>query len=180
MGKIFIIFIFLVLYKLITNYIKLKNIEKHKQKYLEWLGDQNSHPNIYQDGLAVRELILSAGVEEPYVFTSIPSGPGLISTGKVSVLNNYPSSLIQHTYAMMKAMDSASGVFKRRCKETVNPLFWIDFILYLPKYAISYVGLDANSVTAKVLQIFWWFLFPLTLFFREEVYRLISQHINFF
>ena len=177
MLKIAVLFMCIFVYQFFNNQLRLHQLNKHKQKLLQWLHDNNSQPDLLQDRMQIKKLVENAGITNTYIITD-EIAIGGIRTAKVNVLDRYPPPDTRYTLVLMESLEAAAGVYKQRIRDAINPLCWIEFIVFLPKNAFSYVGLDGDSVTAKVIQLIWWFLFPLTLMFREEFYSVISQFIN--
>jgi hypothetical protein len=52
----------------------------------------------------------------------------------------------------------AMGVYKSRMWETINPLYWIESIIFLPRQLFTYLRVPPESVLIKLGQAIYWLL----------------------
>lgn len=50
----------------------------------------------------------------------------------------------------------AKGIFRHRLKESINPLFWIQYVFKLPSHLLKYLGLGEGNFIIKFIQILYW------------------------
>ena len=68
----------------------------------------------------------------------------------------------------------AIGVYRSRMIETINPLYWIETIIFLPRQILNYLGVTPESVIIKIAQLIYWlaaFVFGIYRFEVEEFVR---------
>lgn|GEM_PF-445086 len=137
-------------YKLISNIIKLVQCDRLQSNYLDFL-DVDSDFSPYQDSREVNRLILGAGVPDKKIPVVQPAGFGLVHSVATSVLGQYPSKDERFVRATVIMFEQAIGEYKHRCIETLNPLYWIDFVIWLPKRFFSYLGVSDSNFATKII-----------------------------
>lgn len=76
------------------------------------------------------------------------------------------------------------GVFKGRIKESLNPIYWIEFLIHLPKNILLYFDIPSKSILIKITQIFYWVIMTLctafTRLYPQESDLLFKKVLNLF
>ena len=142
--------------KIILNLSKFIQCKYYLKKYKKWLGNQSWV--FLEKKIKVSSLIKGAGLSDCYVPYAEPIGYGYIATHEMSVLNNFPHNRRDIAQLTVELFHNAIGVYKSRMYETVNPLFWIETFIYLPKTIFTYLGAKADSFLVKSFQILWWII----------------------
>jgi hypothetical protein len=62
----------------------------------------------------------------------------------------------------------AITIFKQNIKDAINPIYWLDFIIFLPRHTATYLNVSPEKVGIKISQIIWWFLNIIYVIFRNE------------
>lgn len=81
-----------------------------------------------------------------------PVGLGRAVQYNASVKEQFPSRIHDFALQTNKMFYEAEGVFLARAKEAFNPLYWIDFVIFLPKHFMAYLGADTEKLLTKILQ----------------------------
>lgn len=151
--------IYILLYKFLTNVIRYFQVKRYMNRYLKWLHENGKVKFfVAEDKAIVKRLINRASVNDARVGYAEPLGYGQISRGMASVLENYPSNMASMAPLMVRMFEEALGVYKLRCFETFSPLYWIEFVIFLPKNLLVYLGVKSENISVKILQIIWWFV----------------------
>lgn len=173
--------IFIVLYKLASNIFKLIRCIKLANEYNQFLRGSDSN-NVYHSTQEVKSLILGAGVEDMVVPVMQPAGFGMVHSMKPSVLGQYPSNDVRFAYSTIRMFEQAIGVYKHRIYETINPLYWIDLIIWLPRNFLNYLGITVTSVGSKLIcsifQIIYWALSIAYIYYHAEMKSLLLSIIE--
>jgi len=167
MRILIVIGTFLILYKFITNFIKYLQTKKYLKIYLDWIKEPNWE--IYQHKSLVVKLILEAGVQETFVPNSQPLGFGQVANSEIPVLHNFGinnSNIIGLTVVKFK---DAIGVYKRGFLNAFNPIYWIEFFVFLPKNLLKYIGIQSENSFVKFLQVIYWIASITYIFFKPEI-----------
>lgn len=81
---------------------------------------------------------------------------GLVSYESAFAL--YPSIDFEVRSFMLAAMEQAIGVYQGRAIDAVNPIYWLRLIVFLPRRALSVIGVNQTSIASKVIQLIYWIL----------------------
>ncbi len=100
-----------------------------------------------------------------------PLGLGYTQQQSLSALDNL---LILNSEIMGSAIEiikRAKGFYKIQALKCFNPLFWIEFIVFLPKELFGYFGVDeeakVSSILIRIFQIIYWMI---SIFFMYQTY----------
>lgn len=146
----------IIFIKVAINLSKYLQCKYHLNQYFQWM--KNHSWDLVESKSKVISLIKGAGVSDKMVPFLEPAGYGKLISGQISVLSNFPSLRRDIAELTIGMFHDAIGVYRRRIFETFNPLYWIELIINLPKKILVYLGVNAESVSIKVLQVLWWLL----------------------
>lgn len=136
--------------------------------YFDWLDDAEKIGWKLTEGRSeVIQLFKEAGVEDALRPHVEPVGYGQIQTAQVSVMDNFPNSRKDFVQITVSKFHQAIGTFKSRMWEALNPLYWIESVIMLPKTALTYVGVKPEHFSVKILQLIYW----LTVFILTALYN---------
>jgi len=173
-------FIAVALFKLLVNTSKYIQCKRYLKKYLDWVADPTWQ--LVEHKSKVIKLLQDAGVKDSYRGIAEPLGYMQIQTANVSVMANFPNRR-RDFFVIMKGMfHQAIGVYRSRILETFNPLYWIEFLVNLPRQVLNYLGVSSESLVTKIFQLIYWtvsallgFLFAL---YRSEIQTLVRDWIS--
>ncbi len=178
--KIFIAVIVIhAIYNLI-NYLRYPRIEK--LLLLNYSSDDDDQIKGATYKTTIQNYIKFAGVKDKRIPVVQPLGYSRISCSNVSVIDNL---LNPRSDIVSKAVDmllEAKGNYWSNFINSINPFYWLRWILYLPKNICEFLGIDSNNITVKIIQIIYWFIsFAFTFaisVYPEEIKNLISSFIK--
>lgn len=75
---------------------------------------------------------------------------------KVSVFANFPNSREDFAAPLLAMFLESIGTYRARMLESLNPLYWIEAIVYLPRTVMGYLDLPTKGTGIKILQLVWW------------------------
>ncbi|KEI75922.1 hypothetical protein [Clostridium botulinum] len=176
--KILIAFIFLFLYKLVSNISYFFRIKHLYEGYSSYIKGENS--NFTTNKKEIINLFKKAGIKDSYIPASAPLGFNQIATYKASIFTNILTLTNETIFAVSGMFNEAIGIFRYKIFETFNPLYWIDLIIFLPKNMFEYLGVGSEKVLVKIFQIIWWIVSPLAILFREDTLVLIKHCLSSF
>jgi hypothetical protein len=127
----------------------------------------------------IKRLVKYAGlnVNCPY---AADLGYGQRAMYTINVFDKYPTNEADYVPLIIKSFDSCEGIFRTRAIDAINPLSWINAIVFLPRVIFEYLGSDPNKAPVKIIQLFWWIVAPLGIIFRERLYEYISAVLSSF
>lgn len=182
--KLLILFITLIVIHAIYNLINFL-----RYNHIETLLVGNYTNNVELNTKAktckkeILDYIKNSGVKDKHINIAEPMGFGQLVTGRVSVFNNLLSYRTDVATAVRDLLLEAKGNYWYRFVNSINPFYWLKIILYIPKYLLSYLGLDADSIFIKIFQLIYWaigiiFTIIITVF-TDEIKTLILSFIHF-
>ena len=168
------------LYNLI-NFLRYGYIEKLL------LGNYTEDANLNQKAKVHKNTILNyikySGVQDKRIPVSQPVGYGQIATGNVSIFNNILNARVDIATNVRDLLLEAKGNYWSRFINSINPFYWLRIVLYIPKYLLSYLGVQADSLLIKIFQLVYWLIGIVCTFaiavFPEEIKTFILSFINF-
>lgn len=76
----------------------------------------------------------------------------------------------------------AEGVYRQRMFDSLNPVYWIELIIYAPKKLLTYLGFDETKILFKtcniLLTFIWWSIMSIIIFFRPQLQQLIVETLG--
>lgn len=175
--KILLVIFLVVVSKIAINKYALIRLDKLKTKYEIFIsnlvsdtGDHRFKPSIFEMQPELIQLFTKANIIRPTVSVVIPLGYNQIKNSNPDVWDNMfvnNKEIITHMYS---SFSQANGVFKLRLKNTLNPLYWIESIVFLPQNMLKYLGVKSNSIGAKILNFIYWT--------ATAIYAIYNEFIN--
>lgn len=171
MKKLFILFFAVVLYKLISNLFSLISLQRYEKEFTALLSGEPS--KIDEHKLQTIALFKKAGIKDTQVPVSQPVGFGQVANFNASVFHNFPAPIALIALPASQMFRNAIGIYKTRMLESINPIYWISLIIFLPRNILSYIGMDLESSASKLLNVFltfiWWIFCTLVTIFQPEI-----------
>lgn len=140
-------------------------------KYLGYLKNQSDW-YITEKRQKIAFLFRKAGIEDSYVADVEPAGYGYLTTQTVSVFQNIPSLRRDIVRLVFSHLKESRAVFIDRILDTLNPIHWLETLLYLPRRISIFLGFQPEGIVVKMSQVIWWFLgaisILISIFFNRE------------
>lgn len=164
------------LYRLSLNGIGLVKVKHYKKKYEEFLANPQSNFFVYE--AAVTRLFKQAKLED-YVFPWDEwAAAGVVRKSKARLFKNMGAVNNYTVAAMRQYFLKAEGVFRSNIIECFSPFYWIQTLIFLPSRLCEYLGMSADQVSSRILQLLYWILVPLILATRDSLYQFIRELMN--
>lgn len=175
--KFFLLFFIIIITKLINSYYKLYRINKIYNMYTQWLSNDDSPYIICRYKVELEEL---ASVTKPKIIHYIhPLDQTYISKGYASAIDQFPTKRQDFSSAIIQIIEESIGYYRYQISQSINPIYWIELIIWFPKKFINFLGLNNEIKHIKTIsvisQIFYWSMFILK-FFGYDVVPFL-QHI---
>lgn len=172
MKYVLYVFLFIVAYKLTNNASLLARTSYYSRKYNQYLQKKVNSYDMYVP--MVTKLFKSAGIAECSFAIAEPVGYGYIRTSTVPHFVNIANLRKDIVSATLSGFEQSKAIFRSRLLETFSPLYWIRAAIFLPKHLFLYLGVSADSVFVKIVQVIYWIVTPLLLAFRDSIYQYIT------
>ena len=176
--KFIIIALLIIFLKFIYNYCHFYELSKLQKKYDNYLNNKITTSEILRDKNKVKNLILKANVKDMEIRSMEPIGFGYVNNVKFSVLDNLATKNSEIVPRVLSMFEIALGEYKNRAFESFNPIFWMDFIIFLPNKIFNYLGIKAENFISKMIQIIYWISCFLYGIFSEEINSFIQNFLS--
>lgn len=166
----------------ISKYYYLKKVVNKRKIYIDGrFEDSNEGLKKYSDSAAswiqenqieIRKIVLATGIQDQRKSFMAHLGFGYTERQSMTALDNLLLLDIELFHGAAEIINRAKGFYKTQAIKCFNPLFWIEFIIFLPKEILKYFGVNENekigSTITKIIQIIYWLA---SLFFMYQKYK---------
>ena len=184
MFSLLYIFLAIASLKFLLNLSKYLQCKHYLKKYHHFVTEDKTGWGFTESKPQIVKLFKGAGIQDSIIPHAEPVGWGHISTGHASVFSNMTRLRQDVVSLVLDMFHQAIGVYRARMIETFNPLYWVEFIINLPREILIYLGVSAGSVIVKISQLVYWisafimsFLFAL---YRTELEAFFRSWIDTF
>jgi hypothetical protein len=109
-------------------------------------------------------------------------GYGHVQQKSLNILENI---LFQNNEVMQRGrncLEIAKGHFWTNALQSINPMYWLEVIFFLPKAVVSASGIDATNKLAdiglKITQILYWAVIVAAFIFKPELFNFLLDNAN--
>lgn len=108
----------------------------------------------------IKRSVKGAGVNDNIRTYMEPVGLGYAQQKSMSTLDNMLFRNIEFLTGARDLMKRAKGYYQVEMIKCFNPLYWIEFIVFLPKHIINYFNFESKSKSniINIIQIIYWVL----------------------
>jgi len=146
----------IILIRLVINYSKLIQARKLLKEYYKYL--ENPTFEFSERKSKIIQLSKDAGVSDFGVSKIEPAGYGYTKQYEIKGFSNLTLIDPEIINAIQSKFHEAIGVYKHRVCQTINPVFWIEFIIRLPKHALSVLGIKSDNSFSQLVQLIYWII----------------------
>lgn len=166
-----------ILYKLLRNYQSYYTLKKFDEKFKNSLSKNQPEATIKlsEYSVIVQKLLFRAGVALKTVPVELGGGYVNANANPFDYLDS-GSNIVNGRVST--AVSQGIGVYKQRIFEAINPLFWINSLLFLPQNIIIYCGGNPVSAISKALNIAWWTIGALISIFSSDIREFIKAFLS--
>lgn len=147
-----LIFLGIICIVLLTNLYKWYRTNKICNLYVEWLAKSEVTFNIQHYKSEVLSLV--AVIPPKMLAFSQPLGYGQIANGHAYAMDQFPSRREDFASAILQTMEEAIGYYKFQVRQCINPIYWIEFFVWLPKRLTTFLGLNSELKAMKLVNLF--------------------------
>jgi hypothetical protein len=155
LNLLFLVFVAIII-KILLNLWKYIRCRDYLNKYFKYL--KKPKYDFIENKLLIVELLRSAGVNDSSFPNAEALGMGQVVTYSASVLDNLSSRETRIVETVIDMFHQAIGVYRSRIIESVNPLYWIEFAINLPKNIFRYLGISPENTIVKLFQLIYWII----------------------
>ena len=137
---------------------------------------------ITEHATEIKRRVEKSGIQNPVHSYMDAKGYGYVGQEQISTLDNllYLNETIQNSAVMI--LKKARGHFRNEAIKSLNPLFWLETLFFLPKAIVSASGIDASSKLAdtglKVTQIIYWLVILGAVIANPDLLKVLIETIK--
>lgn len=161
------------------NYLRTKELF---EIYKHWIFNDNYNSKCLQSKQEVLSLFKKANVKDHVLMISQSIQNDRVCDTPVSVFEAFPlknESVIVNTIGIF---EETIGCFKFRMFQAINPIYWVEVIVFFPKYLLNYFNIDINNAVSKILNLvltaIWWLLCLILTCFKSEIINSLQTFIQ--
>ena len=162
MSAILMVIVFFtafVLLRMAYYFLKHKEVEKYYFKYKKYCTTDSC--DIVSDTPKIKTIFNEVGLKDRYATIYITHPNGEIAYTQINVFENLTNTQKQVVQNVDIAFNQAIGIYKDKIRQSYSLLFWIDVVVKLPQYILSFLGVLPESILSKLLLVIYWFALPL-------------------
>jgi hypothetical protein len=156
LAEIFLVCIILkVCYNAYYYFLAKKFLGKYNQ-YVKNIAEDKTDWTIQENKHKIISIFKNAGLKDFTLSSTELAGFGFIKTTSYSFFDNIPLVNVQIALLVRQFFIESMGVFKNRTNDSINPVYWLEALIFLPRKIFSYLGVGADSLIIKAFQVLWW------------------------
>ncbi len=173
----------IIFLKLVLNASKFYQISRYLKKYEDYVKavankSEEDTWKYVQDQSSIISLLKGAEITDsrlPYV-EDVASGYGgaFVRKGTFSIMENIFSVRADVVAVTTHMFNVAIGYYKARTLESVNPLYWLELIVFLPKKIMEHLNFQ-HDPTKKILQVIYWIIMLFFFVFENGIRQIIKS-----
>lgn len=154
--KFFYIASFVIIIKILVNLRKLIQCKNFYNLYKDYLTKKDQKFLGYMP--IIKKLFYEAKIKEPMITIMEPTGFGYVLSGQTSLFNNM--QLLRKDVVTLTniCFQQAVTIFMQNIKDALNPFYWLDFIVFLPRHIAIYLDLSFPKAVIKIFQVIYWLI----------------------
>lgn len=182
MKNLSIVLCLIVLYNLIWNlysYFKCKSLYKDYKTYIECIASDTPYKGniIYKKNEIIR-LFKEAGISNSHYPITIPTGFNMAANTTMNVFESmFTNNQVVIGY-ILNNFNTAIGEYLQRVYNSINPLYWIRTMIFLPKTVFEYIGMKSDTLPVRIFQIVYWIISFLYAIYDESINNYIKLFLS--
>lgn len=149
-------FVLVMILRFVTNFYKYKRVQNLFEKYNEYL--RTDLFEFAQNKEEIKSLFKDAGLKDFSIIHQEFLGHGNFANMQVSGFDNLTNQREDIVGNIRMKFNEAIGVFRKRYKESFNPIFWIDVVIKFPQHLMEFFGVLPEKVAVKIFLVIYWLL----------------------
>lgn len=168
----------------------MRRVINHHNNWLAGLGEavdtaaskkaQKSSYWLQTNTLEITRIYLRTGREKPTETFMEPVGYGHVQQQNLNVLDNL---MYRNQHILSRARTClflAQGHFLTQAKQSLNPIYWLEIVFFLPSSLVSASGIETTGKVAeiglKVAQIIYWLAIVAAFIFKPDIFEFLYTH----
>lgn len=138
--------------------VRIKSLHGEYKEYFQQLAQGNGSWDFVRRQPEVKDLLAKSGVGNPMLPRADLLGLGQVLNHNLNVIDNMVTNdqeIVQH---MLHLFHMAEGAFSFRIRQSINPIFWLETVIFLPSLVLGFVGVPPTSSLSKIATVAVWLL----------------------
>jgi hypothetical protein len=178
MVNLLYIFLIVLALKFLMNFSRYFQCKRFLAEYERYVNEPKW--TFVESEPQVVKLFSSAGVKDSTFSHVEEIGYGNLQSSRPSVFNNMSVRREDVVHITLRMFHKSIGVYRSRMLDTINPLYWIETIIYLPKQILNYLGVVPESAIIKIAQIIYWISGFIIAMYKTEVDQIFKDLVSKF
>lgn len=167
------LFIILCMMKILINLNKYILTKYYFNMYNKFLTRNIWQISEYKQ--QILKLFKDTGMKDSY-FASYPIESGFPMPTTISHFENFLNRRDDIVQRTSSCFYQSMGLYRSRILETFNPIFWIEYIIHLPRELFKYIGIAEESIIIKISQFIYWLIISIF----SVLYALYKPEVDIF
>lgn len=164
-----------------SNYLYLKKVIKKQSDLIDGVADEATDKEkraaekatewITEHQIEIKKVVLKTGIRDQTQTYMKPLGLGFAKEKGISALDNLAYLNSEIMESSREIIKRAKGYYKIYAFKSFNPIFWIEFIVFMPKEILKYIGVTEeekiSSLVIRIFQILYWII---SIYFMYQSY----------
>lgn len=134
------------------------------------------NPLVFQTKKEIIDIFKKLRIEDKYFLVSQNARYGKIACFKASVFTVYPSNINIFYNSQINMFEETIGILKKNMLDCINPIYWIENLIFLPQNILICLGIDSASIIGKLFNVIVWIVIFVLGLFDNEVKTFIISH----
>lgn len=82
----------------------------------------------------------------------------------------------------LNMFEEAEGAFRKNMIDSINPFYWVDLIIFLPKTLLSYLGISSETSAYKIcnvlLTFIWWVFGIFLVYYKPQLQQFLIELVR--
>ena len=143
--KIVLLLITIILLRLVYYFYYYLLAKRYYKKYDQYVKNDQDNWYIRENRQNIAELFKKAEIKDSQIPYADAIGLGMVNSGHFSVFENLYLLRGDVMNIINGYFKESINVFRKKIINTFNPIYWIDFVIYLPKKVLKYLNIGSEK-----------------------------------
>lgn len=133
--------------------------------------------NLFGKKTLLKDFAKKAKIDNIYIPLVRPVGYGQIVNSTYSVIDNFPSRLEADATVVNRLLLEIKGFFKEQMIQAINPIYWINAMIFLPSTITQYLGIKEDNIFNKLFQLIAWIISAILIALYPDACRSLIEKL---
>ena len=159
LWKAVVAFVVLLAARLLHYQTRLWQITRLRRRYFEYLGDEKASAVwLVEQTSSFRRMIRECNAGAGLLTRAEEAGYGYIRPVRFAAEENLALRDAEVAHVVDYIMLRIQGHYRAERNRTLSPLYWIEYVAFLPREVARYIGVGSEKPVVRVSDVAWWVL----------------------